>query len=371
MKKEISIIGGNIAGLSAAWHLARRGFKVTVYEARIWNKPCGGAVSCEFARYLDHTIGIVAEGADHFVPGVRLVFRHNRYFDIKGFFVVTRRLDLQQKLIERLDAEPGIDIVFKRVSISDRSLFTPQTVVAAGYSGFTRRILQDNWNRLSNGIIFRFDGHAEKGPHPNRHLMIFDSRINGYGWVFLGKGNHVNIGIGGLADRTLVRQWYSNFLDYIKQYHGYHIRPENPEPAGWKIPVLRKNWKHPVSFLSGGVEFIGTGDVLGLAHPFAGAGIEPAWQSGWLLALCANPQTGVIDTEKYARLLERNLRLTCRKPVDLALAAMAKNRLLPYKDALGRLAVRLATPYMLRMIKKYPWFAPVHDGHNKTGYKPD
>ncbi len=58
MQTAISIIGGNIAGLSTAYHLARRGFRVTVYEARIWNKPCGGAISWEFVRYLTQALRI-------------------------------------------------------------------------------------------------------------------------------------------------------------------------------------------------------------------------------------------------------------------------------------------------------------------------
>ncbi|MFO7930998.1 MAG: NAD(P)-binding protein [Desulfosalsimonas sp.] len=366
-QKEISVIGGNVAGLSAAFHLARRGFRVTVYESSDWNKPCGGAVSCEFAGYLRHELGIVPQGADQVPREVRLAFRHERFVDLKGFFLVTRRMDLQQKLIMRLGKEPGIDIVFRRASITDRSLFTPQTIVATGFSRFTRQALPEQWRNMSWAAALRFDGEIEMDSHPGRHLMFFDSRINGYGWLFIGRRGHVNIGAGGLTGQRQMLQWYDEFLEYLSKRHGYHIRPEKPEPRGWKIPVcLRMRDLQPV-FCKDGVEFIGTGDALGLAHPFTGAGIEPAWQSGRVLAECADPETGVIDTRRYAEVLVRNLRLTCRKPIDLVLAAAANSRVLPGRDALGFIGAKLATPYLLRKMRKHPWFALVHDGKAKTG----
>lgn len=367
-EKQISVIGGNVAGLSAAFHLARRGFRVTVYESSAWNKPCGGAVSCEFAGYLKHELGIVPLGTDRFPREVRLAFRHNRFVDLKGFFLVTRRKDLQKKLIRRMGAEPGINIVFRRASITDLSLFTPQTVVATGFSRFTRQSLPDQWQKISWASALRFDGEIEMDRHPGRHLMFFDSKINGYGWLFIGNNGHVNIGAGGLTGQRRMLKWYDEFLDYLSRRHGYHIRHKKPEPTGWKIPVcLRIRDLNPV-FCKDKVEFIGTGDALGLAHPFTGAGIEPAWQSGRVLAECADPETGAIDTRRYEKVLARNLRLTCRKPMDLVLAAAANSRVLPGRDALGFIGAKLAAPCLLRKMTKYPWFALVHDGKAKTGY---
>lgn len=366
---SISVIGGNIAGLSAAYHLARRGIAVTVYEARVWNKPCGGAISCEFARYLHQELGVVPEGADHFVPGLRLCFAKNRVLDLPGFFVVTKRRDLQQKLIQRLQQEPHIDFVFRRVSTSDHRLFSPQTVLATGFSGFSKQALQEHWQQMRRGIIYRFDGRAAKAAHPRRHLMAFDSRIKGYGWIFIGKDDHVNIGFGGLADKDRIRRGYEDFLEHITRRHGYCLCPGDPTPEGWKIPLVTRNWNYPVAFSKNGVEFIGTGDALGLAHPVIGAGIEPAWQSGLLLAQCADPRTGVINTEAYRRLLKHNLRLTCRRPVHRIMTATAKSRILPCKDVFGYLAARLTGGHIIRTIREYPWFAMIHDGARKTGYR--
>ncbi|MGM0454356.1 MAG: NAD(P)/FAD-dependent oxidoreductase, partial [Thermodesulfobacteriota bacterium] len=284
MAPAISIVGGNIAGLSAAYYLARRGFTVTVYESRLWNKPCGGAISREFAQFLQTELGVFPEGIDYFVPGLRFAFTQDRTFDNKNFFVVVSRYELQKRLMERLSASPDIDIVFRQVRMADRELFTPQTIVATGYGGFARKVMGEHWHRLHSGLIFRYDGKAPGSRHPNRHLMVFESRLKGYGWVFIGKDDHVNIGVGGMTDRASIKQAYYDFFDVIADRYGYHMRVDNREPAAWKIPVLAKNWAHPVAYRKDGVEFIGAGDVLGLAHPIIGAGIEPAWQSGWLLA---------------------------------------------------------------------------------------
>ena len=45
MVETITIIGGNISGLSSAYYLAQKNIHVTIYEAKEWNKPCGGAIS--------------------------------------------------------------------------------------------------------------------------------------------------------------------------------------------------------------------------------------------------------------------------------------------------------------------------------------
>lgn len=373
MDRSITVVGGNIAGLSAAWHLARQGFKVTVYEPRVWEKPCGGAVSSDFIRYLEAELGIVPSGADHFMPKLRLAFTGGRVFECDNFFVIISRRDLQQRLIDRLRQHPNIRIIFRRISCDDTSLLTPQTVMATGLGGFTRRVTGDLWPHFTRGLIFRFEGRVPGSPRPDSHLMVFDSRIKGYGWVFTGKNDHVNLGIGGIGgnnDRVTLKRAYLDFYDLIAEY-GYHIRPADPSPVAWKIPIIFRNWDHPVAFTHGTTEFIGAGDVLGLAHPIIGAGIEPAWQSGWLLGECADPADGRIDTRKYARILEKNIKLTSRKPIDRILTALMQSPFHIDRDSIGFVGARWLAPYLIRMIRKYPWFAMVHDGRRKTGYRLD
>ncbi len=368
MPTPIAIAGGNIAGLSAAYFLARRGFDTTVYETRLWNKPCGGAISREFAQYLEDELDITPYGADHVIPGITMAFCKNRSLNFEGFFVVTSRYELQKQLIARLSREPNIRIIYKRVSLKDHALFTPQTIIATGFSGFTRQVMGHHWHRMEKGLSFRFDGEIDTRDLPDRHLIVFDSRIGGYAWIFLGKGRHINIGIGGRIDRCRLKKWYTDSFFQVAGQYGYRFPSGTFPLQGWKIPVAAHNWRHPVSFLKNGIEFIGTGDVLGLAHPIMGAGIEPAWQSGWLLAESVDARTGRIDTNAYRNLLKHNLKLTCRKPFDRLMVRVRNRCILSFKDFAAYLSARFGTRHMLNRLQKYPWFAMVHDGTKKTGF---
>ncbi|MFW9997826.1 MAG: NAD(P)/FAD-dependent oxidoreductase, partial [Candidatus Odinarchaeota archaeon] len=285
MRQEISIIGGNVAGLSAAYHLSKKGFLVTVYEKKIWNKPCGGAISLEFERYLREELAIELEEYDPIVPSLRVGLWSGRYVEDEGVFTVNTRYDLQKKIIEKLREELGIDIIEKYVSTSDKSIFSPQTVVATGYSGFTREIMEQKF--MDRMFIQRFDGKLGCN-HPNAHLIVLDNRVMGYGWIFIGKNSYFNIGFGADVSKEVLSERYYSFIEMVNRRYGYEIDPIKAKPRRWVLPLPVHKAKYPVAKVRNGVEFIGVGDVLGLAHPITGAGIEPAWQSGWVLAASVN-----------------------------------------------------------------------------------
>jgi len=120
MARGITIIGGNIAGLSAAYHLAQKGCRVTVYEKKIWDKPCGGAISAQFAGYLKNHVGIRLNAASEPILPIRCGFQSTQWVLIQGVFVVTSRYQLQNALMAKLFAHPNVDIVFKQVGVAVR-----------------------------------------------------------------------------------------------------------------------------------------------------------------------------------------------------------------------------------------------------------
>ena len=367
MSAPITIVGGNIAGLSAAWYLAKKGCPVTVYENKIWDKPCGGAISIEFAQYLQREPGIDIKALDQFIPGVKFAFSNGRYVETKGIFIITSRKNLQTRLINRLQKEPNINIIFKRVSKHDDSLFTPQTILATGFSGFTKQILQDQWQNLEHARTLKCEGTLDGASCPASHLIVFDSRINGYGWLFIQPDHTVNIGVGGLMDLSLLHQQYDEFVKFIRNRFDYHFTPKT-RPQIWKVPILVNNWNTPVSFLKNNIEFIGVGDVLGLAHPFIAAGIEPAWQSGWLLGESFDPVAKRINTAQYRHLLKKNQQLTSRKKFDVIVARLLRLNHFPYKDQLAFILLNILKNPIINKLKKYPWFAMVHDGNKKIRF---
>jgi len=367
MANPITIVGGNIAGLSAAWYLAQRGCPVRVYETKIWDKPCGGAISIEFAQYLRRELGLDIKALDRPIPRMRFGFINGRYVETRGIFVVTSRQDIQNQLIDRLQKEPNIDIIFKRVSSRDDALFSPQTILATGFSGFTKHILQGQWQNLEHAKTLKCEGTLDGAFRPGSHLIVFDSRINGYGWIFIQPDHTVNLGVGGLMDLPLLHQQYEAFIELIRNNFDYHFTPTR-RPQIWRIPILVNNWNTPVSFSKNKIEFIGVGDVLGLAHPFIAAGIEPAWQSGWLLGESYDLVEKRINTVRYRHLLKKNQQLTSRKKFDVIVARLLRFNCFPFKDQLAFILLNILKNPIIDKLKKYPWFAMVHDGNKKTGF---
>ncbi len=367
MRQPITIIGGNIAGLSAAYYLARKGCPVIVYENKIWNKPCGGAISIEYAHYLINQLGVDINAVNQFIHPVHFSFTNHRTVKTDGLFVIISRYDLQQQLINRLQKKSNINIRFKRITLKNDDLLSGQTVLATGFSGFTRQVIGNQWHEREYALTLKYTDHFRTLPHPG-HRMLFDSRLKGYGWLFCDNNSQFNIGIGGLIEKEIIFQKFEELIKTVNEKYHYDIRLTR-SPDICKIPIILNNWKSPVSFNKNGIEFIGAGDVLGLAHPVIAAGIEPAWQSGWLLGESYDPATHTIDTIQYRHLLKKNLQLTSRKPLDILISNMLRINCFPFKDQLSYFLMKLFHKKIIKQIKNYPWFALVHDGKKETGFK--
>lgn len=367
MTHPITIIGGNIAGLSAAYHLACKGGPVTIYENKIWDKPCGGAITIEYAHYLSKKLDLEIHEIDRPIPEVRFYFSGHRYVKTDSLFVTISRHHLQQQMINRLQKNSNIQIVFKHLTIKDLNLCSAQTVLATGFSGFTRQVIGKEWYRREYALALKYAGHFENNSREPVHLMNFDSRLKGYGWLFCNSDNSFNIGLGGLINRKIINEKYLDFIKQVNDRFGYDIRPKS-SPDAWKIPIAMNNWNTPVSFFKNGIEFIGAGDVLGLAHPVIAAGIEPAWLSGWLLGESYDQKTHSIDISRYRHLLKKNLQLTSRKPFDIIISRLLRLKRIPLSNFQAYILMKLFHKKIIHQIKRYPWFAMVHDGKNETGF---
>ncbi|MFX0181655.1 MAG: NAD(P)-binding protein [Candidatus Hodarchaeota archaeon] len=365
MPHEITIIGGNISGLASAYYLSQKGYHVTIYEAKIWNKPCGGAISLEFEKYLQEELNVKLEESDHYTERFKVGLWTGRYMEDVGVFRVTTRYDLQKKLIDRVKDTPNIDFKLKRVSTNDKDIFTPQTIVATGYSGFTNKIMERKWRFQDRALTLRYDGEFKGCTYPNTNLLVLDHKKMGYGWVFVGKNDHINIGVGAIAHKSYLWKKYYEFFNLINNKFGYELEIPSTKPQSWILPLPVNKKKVLISNKKDGFEFIGVGDVLGLAHPISGAGIEPAWQSGWILAECV--ENSRINTKKYQALLIKNLRMSSWRWLDHVTALLSRKRI-PFKSTLGFFALHIIKHRILNMMRKYHWFGFVHDGDKETGF---
>lgn len=373
MTSEISIIGGNVAGVSAAVYLKEKqpSLGITIYEPQVWNKPCGGAVSVEWYTYLKEKFDLTLAEA-HQTAELRTGLWSGRFVSTDSPFVLTHRNELQEKLLE-VARKQGVEVIERRVKQADLNLFTPQTIVAAGHSGITRTLMDQRWHKRDLAQIIRFDGVVPEVQPPDASFIILDNKQVGYGWVFVGSKGHINVGLGGLGSPKVIKERYQLFIELMRDKYGLTIPPDKVKPEGWGLPLPINKWKYKVANTLKsvpGVEFVGVGDALGLAHPILGAGIEPGWQSGWLLAECFDPQTERVDTKRYARLLRRNHKLASGRTLDLMLARGMRSRFLLAKDRFGYVALKLFMDRMIDKMRQYPWYAYVADESgpfNKTG----
>ncbi len=358
-----------MAGLSTAYHLAKNRIPVTVYEAKIWDKPCGGAISREFSAYLSNELDIHPKGYDFSLPRLKFEFSDKRFFFINGFFSVISRKELQSLLIKKISCAPGVSIKFKRIYPKDIRNLSPQIVMACGAGGLVRHISGQYWSDLKRAFTCRYQGTVVSGSIPDHHLMSFSTSLKGYGWIFFGPDNRINIGAGGMVPKNAVLTWLESFISNISRDYGLKFRFDTDKPEGWKIPVRFSTANAPAHLNHDSHDLFFTGDSLGVAHPIIGAGIEPAWQTGWLLAESTDPKTGKINPKRYQDLLRSNHRLTCRKFTDHLLTFFARCPMPMPKDHIGYFVAKYFAARMIRKTSEYPWFAMVHDGKKKTGYR--
>jgi len=286
---KIAIIGANVAGLGSAIAIKekRPDIDVVVYDKNgIWNKPCGDAISVEFNEEL-LSRGIHLKEAEYSAELIIGSFA-KRAVTSRSPFIITTRDDLQARLLEYAIDKHDIGYEERFIRPKDTEFFTPQTIVASGYTGVTHSLLNRKWSKNDVTRIIRWDGKltGSSAVYPRKQILLVDTKNIGYGWVFIGAGSHVNIGYGSIMKtpiKTIIKQYYA-FIDILNAEYGFnleHYDVGNYESWGLPLPV-KKNVK--VNNFRNGIEFIGVGDALGLAHPTLGAGIEPAWLSARLLA---------------------------------------------------------------------------------------
>lgn len=359
---EIAIVGGNVAGISTALHLKWKlpDASIKVYEPNIWNKPCGGAISVEFYEYFKRTHGMALEEASY-KPNYNIAFWKSEGITIPSPFVITTRFDLQNELLLKAQSQ-GIEIMRKKVFKDDLNLFTEQTIVAAGYSGISRDLLDRKWKRNDLVTVIRVADWFNDIEHINTQSIIFDTKYVGYGWLFRGRSNYLNFGYGALLRTNKIKRRFLEFVKILNARFGCNLSIGDVNPDIWGLPMpARKNY--PVSNQKYGCEFIGVGDAIGVAHPFLGAGIEPAWQSGWILAECFNEEKERINTKKYQKLLIKNINKTSQRLLDRIFSRYMRSRIfscLPGKEHLSKAIAIIFLPLFIRSllpkVKKYPFY---------------
>ena len=300
--QRVVVIGGNISGLSTVLSLSKKNIPTTLYEEKIWAKPCGGG----FGFGLTHTLKEL---------GVNIPFRYIKYLTIANKYkkvdiamplTVVSRYKLQNALMNIVKEKKNVDVKLgRKLNFShDFEKFQDINVVATGINGFSRQALGKT---LSDVGMFQY----QLIKHESEDLANFESTIfymmpkqQGYAWLFPAPEGMIDIGIGGLGKGVDWNKGLEKFILWINNEYGQDIKITN-KCRSWGIPIpmnkpgkISRRFKHKL--------FVGVGDAIELADSITAAGIEPAWFSGQLLAdSISSPRT--IDLRNYALSLEDKL----------------------------------------------------------------
>ena len=290
MKSDVIIVGAGPAGSSAAYSLARQGFRVCVLEKQKMPryKTCGGGVNVRAARLFPFSIEPVIERT---ISRYRFTFRGEEPFERTydaPLTYMTQRARLDKYLMDQASAAganliEGVTVRKVQEAPHDVTVIT-QTgdtyearalIGADGANSVVARelCLMQNMRReiaLESEICLPAEQMASWSDAIE--VDLFSVRF-GYGWIFP-KENHISIGVGGTHHQIKQIQKYNR--DYLDRH----------DLAG--VPVMRFSG-HCLPIRVGRSQLVKghsllVGDAAGLLEPFTGEGIGYAVRSGQIAA---------------------------------------------------------------------------------------
>ncbi|AEM39351.1 geranylgeranyl reductase [Pyrolobus fumarii 1A] len=304
---EVLIAGGGPAGTVAAYHLARMGFNVALFEIRgwdnVWGKPCGDAIGAHhfpnagLPEPPSEVIHNKIDGVLIYSPSLETVYR------VRGEGYIIDRRGLGRWLLreaERRGAQIFLEssveapivengrVAGLRVRLkSGEHLECRGNIVieATGYSMVVKRGLPRDWpvaERLDmkdTNIAYReVQELSDEVEEPNYIRIYINQEIapGGYWWLFPEGKNVINIGLGvqGGVGNPHPRQQFTQLYE-----RGLAPPPRRVIEAGGAVVPTRR----PADTLVGpGLLVIG--DAGFTVNPVHGGGIGYAFYAARLAA---------------------------------------------------------------------------------------
>lgn len=321
---RVVVVGGGPGGASTAYHLARAGVDVALFDKATFprDKVCGdGLTPAAVAEILAMGIDPLTEPGWQANRGLRVIGGGHRIHlpwpqtpSLPGYGLAKARVDLDARLLrqaeeagarvytgvtvtEPLRARDGAVIGVKVVPSDERE--APPRTVRARYvvdaGGASARLatavgLVKNPKRpmavaarayfaSKRGDEEWMESHLElwDGPRGDSHLLP------GYGWIFpLGNGL-VNVGLGSVSSNTTAtklpyRKIFSSWVATLPPE--WQLTPETQQGPLRSAPLPMCHNRTP--HYRGGLVLVG--DAGGMISPFNGEGIAPAMQAGRIAA---------------------------------------------------------------------------------------
>ena len=283
--REIAIVGGGPAGAMCGEHLARAGYRVTIYDEHLaWEKPCGGGLTHKAIQAYPFLLD--GPYPKKLIRNVELISSegHRAHLALDQPIVIYSRTVLNGLLLERAEAA-GCRIIRSRVNQIDTAgqrawlaigksrVEADFIVIAAG----ARNALLPNTRPLSRNDLEMTLGYFV----PARAEAIrvkFLRRFEGYLWSFP-RCDHLSVGICGSMARHTSQELRRHLHAFMAeenipcegaQFYS-HVLP-SPQPQTLSARrVVGHNWAL-------------VGDAAAWVDPITGEGIYYALRSGDLLA---------------------------------------------------------------------------------------
>jgi flavin-dependent dehydrogenase len=320
---DVLIVGGGLAGLTAAIHLSKKGLKITLIEKSDYprHKVCGEYISNEILPYL------LWLGAD--VLQLQPTNITQFEFTIQNGKTAQTKLPLGGFGISRY----ALDYFLYQQAISNGCTIIKETVTDVSYSNNEFTVVTPNQILLSKIVLGAFGKRSNvdqilsrdfitkkspwlavkahyKGDFPD-DIVALHNFSGGYCGVSKVENNIINVCY--LADYETFKK-YKNIEEYQQNvlYKNKHLKAvfENNKPVFDKpltISQISFDKKQPVEN-----HILMIGDTAGLIHPMCGNGMAMAIHSAKIASeLVLNYQSGKIESrelleQKYTKEWKKN-----------------------------------------------------------------
>jgi flavin-dependent dehydrogenase len=306
----ITILGGNVAGCTAAILLAEQGYDITIYEKKIWDKPCGGLLPNEYVQWFESKDVFFD---DRYVAKRYLIMVNYRVYE-KAIDKPLQsesglsRLEIQEKLIKRVK-ELGVGVKTEKVTLEradELAQNSELTIVATGHNRLAWTLLGRQYKPQETSICRVAEFPTDEQLDFFLYAHDTYSVASGYGWVFAKQGR-VNIGLLNFGRKFPNSQRFDKFIDMLEARLNVELRDnmKKGKTFGGVLPTDVNTLEKPMFNERNGDLYIGTGDAIGIVNPAIGAGLVNSVKTAEELVKCFNSD-GTFDPIKFQRNMQLN-----------------------------------------------------------------
>jgi geranylgeranyl reductase family protein len=283
---RVGVVGAGPAGCLTAYHLARQGARVTLFDAsHPREKPCGGGLTGKALDRLPAGTPDDPLPARH-VSSCRFESGEGRAAEtaLARPVAVASRRELDAWLLRRARDAGAAHVEERVVDVGDGALLRLRSGeerrfdVVVGADGASSCVRRARLGPLDPGRLMMAAGWLAPGTAPM--LVRFTPELEGYLWLFP-RPNHVGVGLCAPLGRRPTRELLHRLEMEVARSFPALLDPEAPRYAHL-IPSPSADERSLGE--AGGEDWALVGDAAALADPITGEGIYYALRSAELLA---------------------------------------------------------------------------------------